>query len=36
MDRKLCVLKGLFEIRKRIFYGSSLIKRDDIGVGGFV
>ena len=36
MDSGFCVFKGLFEMRKRVFYGSSLIKRDFIGLGGFV
>ena len=36
MDSGFCVFKGLFQMRKRAFYGSSLIKRDVIGLGGFV
>ena len=36
MDSSFCVLKELFEMRKRRFYGSVLIKRGAIGIGGFM
>ena len=35
MDSDFCVLKGIFEIRKRGGYGSSLIKIGAIGQGRF-
>ena len=36
MDRGLCVLKGIFQMRKRLFYGIELVKIDAIGIGGFL
>ena len=35
MYRGFCVLKGLLELKKRVVYGSRLINRCDIGIGGY-
>ena len=36
MDSVFCVLKRKLEMNKRGFYGSALIKRGAIGLGGFM
>ena len=36
MGSIFCVLKGLLGLRKMGFYGSALIKRDDMGLRGIM
>ena len=36
MDRCVCVLTGIFQMRKRVLYGIALVKINAIGLGGFV